>query len=243
MTSLHQSSLENQLLAEMPAEAFNAIASHLQRFDLPLKFMLAEANAPVSYIYFPLHGIASITLKATNERRLEVGLFGREGMSSCSVLLGVDQAPSDTFIQVEGSALRIAARDFDDALRSCPPLSAFLLRFVQVAAVQTAYTAMSNGAFKIEERTARWLLMCHDRIAGDALPITHEFLGIMLGVRRSGVTDAIHVLEGRGFLRPRRGLIEIVDRAGLELIAGDSYGGPEAEYERLIGPLRRPATV
>src|SRR4051812_27691456 len=117
MTSFHQSSLENRLLAEMPQEAFEAIRAHLQPVDLPLKYVLAEANAPVSYVYFPLHGIASITLKASKDRRLEVGLFGCEGMSSCSIPLGVDSAPYDTFMQVEGSGLRIAVADFAHALR------------------------------------------------------------------------------------------------------------------------------
>ena len=241
MTFLVQSSIENRLLAAMPPEAFEAVRPHLEPVPLPLRGVLAEAGTPVPYVHFPLTGIASTTVTTGTGRRLEVGLFGRDGMSPSSILLGVDRTPYDTFMQVGGSALRAPTAAISEALYACPPLRDFLLRFAQIVVVQTAHTALSNGAFKIEARTARWLLMCHDRIDGDALPITHEVLGIMLGVRRSGVTDAMHVLEGAGIVRTRRGLIEIADRAGLERIAGDSYGIPEAEYERLIGPWRRGA--
>lgn len=103
--------------------------------------------------------------------------------------------------------------------------------------VQTSYTALSNAVHPIAERLARWLLMSDDRLDGD-LPLTHEFLSIMLAVRRPSVTTALHVLEGNGFIRAARGSIVVRDRAALEEFAGDAYGVPEAEYERLIGPLR-----
>ena len=241
MSFLEQSSIENRLLAAMSPEAFEAIRPHLSPVDLPLRHVLIEAGLPAPYAYFLLSGVASTTIATANGRRLEVGLFGREGMAPSSILLGVESSPYDTFMQIGGSALQAPTAAVVQALEECPPLRAFLLLYVQAMVVQTAQTALSNGAFKIEARAARWLLMCHDRVDGDALPITHEVLGIMLGVRRSGVTDAVHVLEGAGIVRTRRGLVEIVDRVGLEGIAGDSYGIPEAEYERLIGPWRRSA--
>ncbi|MEO6339460.1 MAG: Crp/Fnr family transcriptional regulator [Caulobacteraceae bacterium] len=243
MTSLDQTSIANRLLAAMPSEAFEAVRTHLTPVPLPLRGVLAEADTPIPYVHFILDGIASTTVTTGTRRRLEVGLFGREGMSPNSILLGVDRTPYDTFMQVEGSALRAPIAALVQALQDCRPLRAFLLLYAQVMLVQTAQTALANGAFKIEERTARWLLMCHDRIDGDVLPITHEFLGLMLGVRRSGVTDAVHVLEDQGIVRPRRGIIEIIDRAGLERVAGESYGTPETEYERLVGPWRSPAKV
>jgi CRP-like cAMP-binding protein len=115
---------------------------------------------------------------------------------------------------------------------------ALLLRYAHVFMVQVAATALADGRYSIEQRLARWLLMCHDR-NGDDLALTHEFLALMLGVRRPGVTESLHILEGERMIKAQRGLITILDRQKLEARAGDSYGTPEAEYERLIGPFRR----
>jgi CRP-like cAMP-binding protein len=109
------------------------------------------------------------------------------------------------------------------------------LRYVEAFQVQVAHTALSHGSYTIEERLARWLLMCHDRLDGDDLPLVHEFLALMLGVRRSGVTLALQILEGAGVIHAKRGLITVHDRAKLQEIAGGSYGVPEVEYRRLIG--------
>ena len=113
-----------------------------------------------------------------------------------------------------------------------------LLRFVQALSTQTAFTALSNAVHQIDERLARWILMCDDRLDGADMPLTHEFMSIMLAVRRPSVTTALHILEGNRLIRAERGCIVVRDRAGLEEFAGDSYGVPEREYERLIGPLR-----
>ncbi len=109
-----------------------------------------------------------------------------------------------------------------------------MLRFAQSFLIQATHTAISNGSAKLEERLARWLLMAHDRIDGDELPLIHDFLALMLGVRRPGVTVAIHSLEGQGLIEAARGVIRVIDRKGLEEVANASYGTPEAEYERLM---------
>ena len=238
MSSLEQSSVANHLLRTMPPAAFEAVAPHLEPCPLPLREMLARPNTPIPNAHFILRGLASTTVTTTGGRRLEIGIFGRDGISTPSVVLGTDQTPYETFMQAEGSSLRLPVAQLSQLLLACEPLRAFLLRYVQVLAVQTAHTALSNGSFNIEERTARWLLMCQDRIDGAELPITHEFLGIMLGVRRSSVTDSLHVLEGMGIIRARRGSVTVLDHARLERVAGESYGAAEAEYERLLGPLR-----
>ncbi len=109
-----------------------------------------------------------------------------------------------------------------------------MLRYAHLFQLQTAQTALSNGSYSLEERLARWMLMCHDRMDGDEFPITHEFLAFMLGVRRPGVTTTVHILEGAGMIKARRSRIQILDRAKLEEAAGESYGAAEAEYRRLI---------
>jgi CRP-like cAMP-binding protein len=115
------------------------------------------------------------------------------------------------------------------------PLHQHLLRFAQAFMIQLGQTALANGIYQIEQRLARWLLMCHDRVDGDDLFTTHEFLSLMLGVRRAGVTLALQALEDRGLISTKRGQVTVLDRAKLEGVAGDSYGVPEAEYARLIG--------
>jgi CRP-like cAMP-binding protein len=119
-------------------------------------------------------------------------------------------------------------------MQASPRLREVLLRFVQSFLIQATHTAISNGSARLEERLARWLLMAHDRIESDDLPLVHEFLALMLGVRRPGVTIGIHSLEGAGLIEARRGVIKILDRKGLEDAANASYGVPEAEYRRLM---------
>ena len=126
---------------------------------------------------------------------------------------------------------------FTEALAQSPTLGLLVMRYVYIITIQTSFTALSNGRSSLAERLARWLLMCHDRLASIEINLTHEFLSLMLGVRRSGVTEALHVLEGLKIISATRGSIRVLDRGQLEATAGGSYGVPEAEYRRLIGPL------
>lgn len=238
MSPQNQSAVRNLLLQRLPAGDFALLAPHLEPLDLKRGLLLVEQNKAIDHVYFAETGIVSQVAVTDDNRRLEVGIYGREGFGPAAMVAGVDRTPYEHFVQLEGVGFRIAAAPFVDALKQSATLHALLLRYMQVFTVQTGYTALSNGSGVIGERLARWLLMCHDRIDGNGLALTHEFLGIMLGVRRSGVTDAIHHLEGVGIIRAARGHIEIRDRERLEDTAGDSYGVPEAEYARLLGPIR-----
>ena len=162
---------------------------------------------------------------------------GGPTLTGTSILHGADTTPHEIFTQVPGSALRLGVDDLRTAIRTSPSLHQHLLRYAEAFNVQVAYTALSHGSYTIEERLARWLLMCHDRVDGDDLPLVHEFLSMMLGVRRSGVTIAVQTLEGTGVIKATRGHIIVRDRARLEEAAGGSYGVPEAEYRRLFGQL------
>jgi CRP-like cAMP-binding protein len=236
MAQISQTHLHNRLLRALSAEDFKLVQPHLTAITVNRGDVLIEPNEPIEHVHFPERGIASIvTTTPVDKMRLEVGIYGREGMSSTELLLGVDRTPHEHFFQVSGSTLRMGADELKAAIRQSPSCQALLLRYVQAFQVQVAYTALSNGGYTIEERLARWLLMCHDRIDGNELPLTHEFLGIMLGVRRTSVTLATQVLEGAGIIATRRGRIAILDREKLQEVAGDSYGRPEAEYARLLG--------
>ncbi len=197
--------------------------------------MLVEANQPIEHVYFIEEGLASVVAISPDNERLEVGHIGREGMTGEPVILSVNQTPLQTFIQVAGSGLRMRAQDLPAAMEASPSLKALLLRWVQALMIQTAQSTLANGRYTIQERLARWLLMCHDRLDGDDLPLTHEFLSLMLGVRRSGVTEALHVLEGVQIVKTGRGRIHLLDRERLEDIAGGCYGLSEVEYTKLIG--------
>ncbi len=150
------------------------------------------------------------------------------------LLLGADRSPHRTIVQVAGSGISIPADVFVDALAASHTLQRFLLLFVQTQMVQIASTALANGRFKLEERLARWVLMMDDRTESDRFITTHEFLAIMLGVRRAGVTVALHALEGMGLIRSNRSELVIVDREGLKELAQESYGTAEREYQRLM---------
>src|SRR5262245_31846935 len=196
---------------------------------------LQSANRTVKAAYFPDSGIASVVAIATGSRsQAEVAVVGCEGMVGLPIVLGAKRSPFEIFIQVEGHGHCIPAQDLTTAMEQSPALREALLLYSHVFTVQASYTALANAHGKIEERLARWLLMAQDRIAQDELLLTHEFLALMLGVRRAGVTVGLQHFEHAGFIETGRGSIVIKDRDALEESANGLYGAPEAEFERLF---------
>ena len=161
-------------------------------------------------------------------------MIGREGMTGLPIVLGNHRSPHATYIQASERAC-VPAAELRKATQTSVSLRNSLLKFVQAFGVQTTHTAISNARSRLDVRLARWLLMAHDRIGDDTLSLTHEFLSLMLGVRRPGVTEALHALRERGLIAYGRGQIVVKDRKGMERMAGEAYGTPEAEYRRLIG--------
>ncbi|MDT9599379.1 Crp/Fnr family transcriptional regulator [Sphingosinicella rhizophila] len=232
-----QSYTRNLLLGAMPEDDFATLQPHLVRIELNRNDVLFECNLPIEQTYFLESGVASIVSSEDGEQ-IEVGILGREGVSGIPVLLGADRTPHRAFMQVGPStALRMEAGRLRDAANASESLRTILLRFVQAFMVQTAQTATASGNYSLPERLARWLLMCHDRVDGDELELTHDFMAMMLAVRRSGVTVTLHTLEAAGAIRAMRGRVIVRDRKKLLAVAGDSYGRPEEEYRRLIGPF------
>jgi len=165
----------------------------------------------------------------------EVGLIGCEGMTGTAVVLGGDQSPHSTYVQVSGEAQRIAADELRKAMHASASLRNLLLKFVHVFMVQTAHTAIANARCHIDQRLARWILMAQDRTRSETLALTHEFLALMLGVRRAGVTEALQNLNRQKLIDNGRNQIIVLNRKGIERMAGKAYGTPEREYRRLIG--------
>ena len=226
----------NRLLKALAPDDQERLAPHLVRVGLDARFSMERADEPIGYAYFMERGIASVVAcTSEKDRCIEGGLVGLEGVTASALILGDDRSPNETYVQVAGAAQRIAAEDLCAAMEESAPLKALLLRYVQTFFIQVSHTALANGTAKIEERLARWLLMAQDRMGQDELPLTHEFMSTMLGVRRPGVTDTLHQIEAKGVIRATRGMIRIIDREGLKLTAGSLYGLPEAEYARLLG--------
>jgi CRP-like cAMP-binding protein len=208
---------------------------HMQLVDLPLRMRLEPPNTPVESCFFLSEGIASVVATGKSGQNIEVGLIGREGVTGTAAILGDTQSPNSVFMQVPGRGHQISARDLKEAMRNSEGLSGVLTKFVHSLMIQKSQTALVNGKGKIDARLARWLLMAHDRVEGPRFPVTHEFLALMLGVRRPGVTNALHVLEGNGLIRSKRNEVIILDRPGLEDAADWCYGVAEAEYHRIFG--------
>ncbi|GJE62154.1 Crp/Fnr family transcriptional regulator [Methylobacterium trifolii] len=229
---------QNRLLSRLAEDDLALIRDRLEPVSLPLDTVIIEPDQPITHAYFLEEGLCSVIAKPAHGPRIEIGLFGRDGVSGTALLLGADRIPHQVFLQVAGHGFRVPADVLLPAFERSTALRHLLLRYTQTFLIQTAQTALANAAAPIEERLARWLVMYHDRQDGDVLPVTHEFLSMMLGVRRPSVTVAIHMLEGAGLVRARRAHITVLDRAKLEMAAGDAYGPAEAEYERLVGPMR-----
>jgi CRP-like cAMP-binding protein len=230
----------NLLLSLMSPDDLALLAPDLEKITLTRRQVLTAPGQQIEHVYFLEGGVASVVSNSADAVMTEVGVFGREGLSSISVLLGSDRSPHETFLQVDGtSAYRIGVDRFRAAIAESPRLKDLLLRYVQTFLIQVANSVASNAHSRIEARLARWLLMCHDRIDGDDVHLTHEFMSMMVAAQRTGVTLTLHILEGAGIIQSQRARITILDRDKLEALAGDSYGQPEAEYRRLIGPMGR----
>jgi len=224
----------NHLLAAMSSGDLALLQPNLQTMELRKHASLESANKKIEHAYFMEHGFASVVGGKSNQD-VEVGIIGCEGMTGLPVIFGNHRSPHTCYIQAAGDGQRIATPALRNAMTQSATLQALLLKYAQAFMIQTTYTAIANARGTLEERLARWLLMSHDRIDGDQLPLTHEFLSLMLAVRRPGVTDALHALEGRGLIHANRAAIDVLDRKGLINCANGLYGTPETEYQRLFG--------
>jgi CRP-like cAMP-binding protein len=223
----------NLLLSAIQPDDQVLLAPHLEAVDLPLRQSIEEPNKPIPYVYFPEQGIISVVAKKL-DKQIEVGVIGREGMTGSAVVLGTDRTPNHTFVQVAGSGRRVPVPELRSAVEKSNTLRRLLLGYVQTFIAHISETALANGLATVETRAARWLLLAHDRLATNNLPLTHEFLAMMLGTNRPGVTLTIQALEHRGLVANRRGHIVIQDRQGLETMAKGIYGEAEAQLKRLL---------
>jgi CRP-like cAMP-binding protein len=230
-----QSKFRNRLLAALAKDDLALLELPQAPTVLERGKTLESANRKIEAVYFPEHGVVSVVGGAgANGREVEVGIIGREGVTGLPVILGDHRSPNQTFVQIPGDGYRVSVAALRSALGSSPILHRLLLKYVQAFMIQTAHTAIANGRGTLEQRLARWILMAQDRSDGKELPLTHEFLSLMLAVRRPGVTETLHRLADQGLIRHDRGVVTVLDREGLLEAANGLYGVPESEYERLF---------
>ena len=215
-------SQRNLVLSRLSTADFALLEPNLEPADLPLHKVLERKGKPIKAVYFPENGFASVVADA-DRRPIEVGIIGRDGMTGLAVVLGGDKGEHETYIQAAGEGRCIRVKHLREAIDNSTTLHRSLLRYVQSFLNQATQTAVANGRSKIEERLARWLLMAGDRIEATELPLTHEFLAMMLCTRRSGVTVAIQELERKGYVARKRGRVVIVDRVALVKMADGTY--------------------
>ncbi|MCJ2104136.1 Crp/Fnr family transcriptional regulator [Methylobacterium sp. E-041] len=238
-----QATYRNRLLVGLRPADFAWVQNHLTPVVLRVGDVPMPAATPLTHVYFVEQGIVSLVARSSDGEQAEIGLVGYEGVVGLPLILGSDRAPYDGQVQMAGLAWAMPAEALFAMLQRSAAFSEGLLRYAQASAVQVAGTALANARYTLAARLARWLLMCHDRVEGDDLPTTHRFLSVMLGVNRTGVSEAMAVLERAGVIATKRGTITIRDREKLIAQAGACYGMPEAEYDRLLGPTTSTPTV
>ena len=234
--------LSNNLLIALGEQGYERLRAQLVPINLPLGEKVQLAGQKIEYVWFIEEGISSMIARSPRGEQIEVALTGRESGMNFGIALGDDISSLEVLIQAPGRALRMDVNLALAAMEEQPRLRSLLLRASQTLFVQATQTALANNGYTVEERLARWLLMCHDRVDGDELNLTHHFLSLMLGVRRPSVTVAIHVLEGERLLTARRARLKIRDRAGLEEYAAEIYGAPEAVHARLLAGMTEDVT-
>jgi CRP-like cAMP-binding protein len=189
----------------------------------------------MDYVYFPSNSMVSLVSRLSDGSSVEIGIVGYEGMVGVSSVLGVDRSPHETMVQIPDGGVQMKTSVLREEFKRGGALHDSLLRYLQLLLLQTSQIAACNRLHSIGERLARWLLMCHDRVRREELHLTQEFLAMMLGIRRAGVTEAALILQAEEYIRYRRGQITILDRAGLEDFTCECYRIVKDEFDRVVG--------
>jgi CRP-like cAMP-binding protein len=226
---------QNRLLASLTDETHDQLRPYLLQEILNYKAPLYEANEPIEFVHFIETGVVSLVNTMKDGDTVEVGTIGNEGFVGIPILLGDKQAPTGAYMQVSGAGLKMKVNRFREAIHRNPLMQRAMLHYAHTFFNQVAQTAACNALHLLEQRCCRWLLMMQDRMRTNDLPLTQEFLAMMLGVRRAGVTDAANALKRAGLIKYTRGHVTILDRAGLEKRSCECYGVTKREFDQLIG--------
>lgn len=229
--------MDNLLLAKLPAVALEALRAHSERVSMSHGDYVIVPEEPIRYVYFPTGCLLSLVTQMADGSAAESGCIGREGMSGIPVILDAESTTMPTFCQVPGEAIRVRSDILKETYEQHRDVRKFLNRYVHTVVVVGSHATACNRLHTLEQRFCKWLLMSSDGVDSDEVALTQEYLAVMLGVRRAGVTEAAGKTQEAGLISYRRGNIQIKDRAGLEAMACECYRRTKEEYERLFGGL------
>ncbi|HEX8187476.1 MAG TPA: Crp/Fnr family transcriptional regulator [Pyrinomonadaceae bacterium] len=226
---------ENRLLALLPAAEQEALRRHAELISLRHGQHAIVPDEPIPSVHFPLTCLLSMVTTMEDGSTVESGTIGREGMAGIPVLLNAGQTTMPTFCQIPGDALRVRSELVRDLYEGNQEVRRIFNRYVHTVVVVGSQSSACNALHRVEERMCRWLLMSSDGVASDEVRLTQEYLSVMLGVRRPGVTEVAGRFRSEGLIDYTRGSIRVLDRAGMERRACECYGRVKGEYERLFG--------
>jgi CRP-like cAMP-binding protein len=227
--------VQNRVLACMDPTTFRQIGSYLQPVALRRRAVLQEHNRTIEHVYFIERGVASLFASTRRDGPVEVAMVGRLGFVGAAAVLETLRSPNRAVVAVPGHAFRISTASLHRVMDECPGLRRQLLSYIHALLIQNSQTTLCSARHELEERLCRWLLLAADRVDEPELPLTHDMLSMILGVRRAGVTNTLSDLERAGALRKGRGTIEILERKVLERRTCECYHIISAEYRRLVG--------
>jgi len=235
MSSGTPNPIQNGLLAALPPDVRADILPRLRHVTLTVPETLIVPDKPIEAVYFVESGWVSLVASLDDGTQAEVGLTGREGMVVLPLIVGVDTGFEEAFVQANGTALQMEAGAFRRTLEATPALKTRLLRYSEAMRAQATQNAACNGRHGLEQRLARWLLMAHDRANGDDLPMTQDFLALMLCVHRPSITVVAGILQRAGMIRYGRGHITVLDRDAMEATSCDCYRLVKRRFNCLLG--------
>jgi CRP-like cAMP-binding protein len=216
-------SVSNIILLSISDGDYDSLRPHLEYVSLPNHLVLHEAGGKLECAYFPNRGLISLVVVMKDGKTAEAGIVGKEGFTGTLAAVGLRRSPLQAVVQISGDGFRVEVGALQNALESAPQLQLMLSRYAAIRGMQVAQTAACNRLYDIEQRLARWLLMTQDRVDSGSLPITHDFLGTMLGTDRSSVSLAAGVLQSKKGIAYTRGAVKIVNRKKLEDSACECY--------------------
>jgi CRP-like cAMP-binding protein len=226
--------VRNRLLSAFGDDVLRQLEPNIAEVSLSVGRVIGEPGEPITNVYFPTSGVVSIVTLLHDGSRVESLTVGREGAVGLLTAFGDGRSASRNVVQIAGAAVRIEARELRAAVRDHPIIGETVHRYAQVTEAQLHQAAACNAMHSIEARLCRWLLTCEDRVGDNVLPLTQEFLAMMLGVQRTSVTTAAQALQRRGLIEYRRGLIAVLDRRGMEQKSCECYGAVEDIYGRVF---------
>jgi CRP-like cAMP-binding protein len=225
---------QNRLLSALNTEDYEQLASHLAPIDLEKGRLLYDPGDSITTVYFPTEGVVSLMTLMESGEAIESATIGREGALGLQAAISPRESLSRAIVQVPGRALRVPATVLQDVWRKSATVRDLVDRHNEAVYGHAIQSVACNALHSVEARFCRWLLACHDRIDSDTVQLTQEFLADMLGVQRTTVTAVAQSLQNKGLIRYRRGVVDILDRQGLENAACECYETVRRNYQRLF---------